>query len=181
MSSLADDITSVTSESTTFSNSSPLGRKYWDQSPSHSSPSRGPGDLDLVELVAQPLDQAHYLRKVKHPACSESLGVSTSVCTVPTMTENGRDIRGINFHSHTYHEAEAKLYDICSKMRSQWQLGCIALAHRVGVVGAGEVYAVVAVTSSDSDSSSHATRAADFAVELLRSGGSALQHHNVLL
>ncbi|XP_024376799.1 uncharacterized protein [Physcomitrium patens] len=177
ISSMTDDITSVTSGSTSFSNSDSLSRRYWNQSP-QSSPKRGPSDLDLVELVAKPLDQAPYLRKVKHHASSESLRVSSNVCTVPNVSENGIDIRGINFHSHGHHEAESKLIHICSKMRSQWQLGCIALAHRMGVVGAGEVYAVVAVTSQDF---SQATNAVNFAVECLQSEVSAFLHQDVLL
>jgi molybdopterin synthase catalytic subunit len=50
------------------------------------------------------------------------------------------------------------------------------LGARVGVVGAGEVYAVVAVTSQDS---SHATSAAEFAVDYLQTEG-VLQHDLLL-
>lgn len=49
---------------------------------------------------------------------------------------------------------------------------------RMGVVGAGEVYAVVAVTSQDF---SQATNAVNFAVECLQSEVSAFLHQDVLL
>lgn len=99
--------------------------------PDHRSPTLA-GDRnydDLVELVAHPLEQTPYLRRVKN-STSSYLGVSSSMCTVPVASEGGKGIRGINFPNHQPSLAEAKLYDICSKMRSQWQLGCIALAHR---------------------------------------------------
>lgn len=134
---MADETTSSVCGSTNFTNS--LSRN-WGTTPDqldpthqdHASPTRAGDrnyDLDLVELVAHPLDQTPYLRRVKNNT-SSYLGVSSSMCTVPTVSGDGKEIRGINFPNHQNSLAEAKLYDICSKMRSQWQLGCIALAHR---------------------------------------------------
>lgn len=123
MSMAVETATSV-SASTNFPHS--LTRS-WDSTP---SPTDRSSDLDLVELVAHPLqDQSAFLAKVKNTS-SSCVGVSSSVCVVPTVSGDGKEIRGISFHNHENSLAEASLYDICSKMRSKWQLGCIALAHR---------------------------------------------------
>lgn len=136
--SMAEETVTSVSGSTNFPNS--LSRN-WDTTPGqldstqpdHSSPTQagdGNCDLDLVELVAHPLqDQTPFLAKVKNHS-SSYLGVSSSVCTVPAVSGDGKEIRAISFHSRENSLAEASLYDICSKMRSKWQLGCIALAHR---------------------------------------------------
>jgi hypothetical protein len=86
-------------------------------------------DLDLVELVAHPLhDQAPFLAKAKRNS-STYLAAHSSVCTVPSVSSDGKDnIRGLTFRENSF--TEASLYDVCSKMRSKWQLNCIALAHR---------------------------------------------------
>lgn len=93
--------------------------------------------LDLVELVERPLDQILYVERVKKSSNNSSylnLNVGSSVCIVPHIWRDGKHIRGIDNIHHgsdtSCHMAEARLHEICREMRSRWQLGCIALAHR---------------------------------------------------
>ena len=101
--SVAEETATSVSGSTNFPNS--LSR-HWETTPGqpdsthqeHTSPTRAGDrncDLDLVELVAHPLqDQTPFLAKVKNNT-SSYLGVSSSVCTVPTVSGDGKEIRGI--------------------------------------------------------------------------------------
>lgn len=84
-------------------------------------------ELDLIEFVSKPLESAGYAGKVKTCSTHE---VNSFECTVPRVWGDGQRIQGIEYHGHNTSLAEAKLRGICSQMRSQWQLGCIALAHR---------------------------------------------------
>lgn len=92
--------------------------------------------LDLVELVERPLDQILYVERVKKSSNNSYLNVNvgSSVCIVPHIWRDGKHIRGIDNVHHgsnaSFHMAEARLHEICREMRSRWQLGCIALAHR---------------------------------------------------
>ncbi|CAM6083181.1 unnamed protein product [Calypogeia fissa] len=133
---------------------------------------QGPAE-DLIEFTAIPLDLQHYERKVKNGFARE---VRSYACTVEHTRSDGQRISGINYEQHPSALAESKLKDICRQLRAQWQLGSIALAHRVGYVVAGEASVAIAISSTSFIESMNAVQ---FAVGRLRNEAILPSHYIV--
>ncbi|KAJ7538336.1 hypothetical protein O6H91_11G044000 [Diphasiastrum complanatum] len=104
-------------------------------------------ELDLIDLVSNcgSLDLGDYIVKVMSSGFRE---VGSYVCTVPHIRNDGQHITAIDYDEQGAYQATIKLNELRREMREQWLLGSIALVHRVGVVSAGQIFALVAVSSS---------------------------------
>eukprot|EP00850_Spirogloea_muscicola_P009383 SM000052S17775 [mRNA] locus=s52:712722:713732:+ [translate_table: standard] len=99
-------------------------------------------DADLVEVCDEPLALDRYVDAVSDASAG---GIAVFVGTTRD-TFGGRRVRRLEYEAYVP-MATSKLAEICRAARSLWPIVGIALAHRLGVVGAGQASVVVAVSS----------------------------------
>ncbi|WP_337175486.1 molybdenum cofactor biosynthesis protein MoaE [Paludisphaera sp.] len=95
----------------------------------------------MVEITDTPLDHAALTERVRH----DNAG---AVCTfLGTVREMTGDRRTVHLEYEAYPEMAAKkLAELEAEARRRWPIIELALAHRVGTLGLGDVSVVVAVS-----------------------------------
>ena len=114
----------------------------------------------MVRLTREAIDFAAVTEAVRSPHCG---AVSLFLGTV-------RDITGDEVTEFLDYEAyppmaEKKMAEIEAEARSRWTLGEVALVHRVGRLGVGEISVAVAVSAPHRAAAFEACR---FAIDTLK-------------
>ena len=95
----------------------------------------------MTALTPDPIDVAALTAAVQSPHCG---AVCLFLGTVRDLT--GDDVTAFLEYEAYAPMAEAKLAEIEAEARHRWPVGEIAMAHRVGRLGVGEVAVAVAVS-----------------------------------
>lgn len=95
----------------------------------------------MVEITDSPLDHAALTERVRGANAG-------AVCVfLGTVREMTGDLRTVDLEYEAYPEMAArKLAELEAEARRRWPILEVALAHRVGTLGPGEVSVVVAVS-----------------------------------
>jgi len=114
----------------------------------------------MVKLTRDPIDFTAAMEAVRSPHCG---AVALFLGTV-------RDITGDEVTEHLEYEAyppmaEKKMAEIEAEARSRWTLGEVALVHRTGRLGVGEISVAVAVSAPHRAAAFEACR---FAIDTLK-------------
>jgi len=107
----------------------------------------------LVEITHTPIQPQRYIEAVRH----ESNGaVVTFVGSVRDFSSSGR--KALHLHNDPSAEelAQKELGQIADEIRSRWQLGSVAIAHRLGKLDLGEITLVVAIGAPHRQEAFHA-------------------------
>ena len=96
----------------------------------------------MVRLTREPIDYAALVEAVRSPHCGAAALFLGSV----------RDLTGDEVTEFLNYEAyppmaEKKLAEIEAAIRGRWTVGEVALVHRLGRLGVGEISVAVAVTA----------------------------------
>jgi molybdopterin synthase catalytic subunit len=114
----------------------------------------------MVRLTPDPIDYHALAESVRSPRCG----------AVALFLGTGRDLTGDRDTTHLDSQAyppmaEKKLAEIEAEVRRRWPVGEVALVHRVGSLGVGEVSVAVAVSSPHRGDAFEACR---FAIDTLK-------------
>jgi molybdopterin synthase catalytic subunit len=114
----------------------------------------------MVRLTPDPIDYHALAESVRSPRCG---AVALFLGTV-------RDLTGDRVTTHLDYQAyppmaEKKLAEIEAEVRRRWPVGEVALVHRVGTLGVGEVSVAVAVSAPHRGDAFEACR---FAIDTLK-------------
>ncbi len=104
--------------------------------------SGGAEEDTIVKITHQPLNQDVFVKSVM----SKKYG---AVVTFIGVTRDQNLNRSVQFLEYEAYNSMAynKIHDIIADIRSKWQIGKIAVAHRTGKVELGEISMVVAVSA----------------------------------
>lgn len=95
----------------------------------------------MTHLTPDPIDPAAVLAAVRHPHCG---GVVLFLGTVRDLTG---DVATAHLDYDAYPPMAAKVFaEIETHVRAMWPVGGVAIAHRVGRLGVGDVAVAVAVS-----------------------------------
>lgn len=96
----------------------------------------------IVRLVEEPIDLKDLLRRVSRPECG-AVGVFLGVVREPNLGH-----RTLHVDYHAYPEmAERIMAQLAEEAAARWQIGEIAIVHRVGRLGVGEASVAVVVAA----------------------------------
>src|SRR5437764_7645486 len=95
----------------------------------------------MIQLTRDRIDHAALTEQVRRPDCG---GVVLFLGTVRDLTD-GRVTVALDYEAYPA-MAEKKLAEIEHEARRRWPVGEIALVHRLGRMGVGEVSVAVAVS-----------------------------------
>ena len=100
-------------------------------------------DFDWVFITPDSLDQKPLIDFV-------TTGIDGAVVTFLGVTRNHNEGRSVEYLTYEAYQpmAENKIAEIIAEMRGHWELGKIAIAHRIGRVDIAETSMVVAVGSA---------------------------------
>ncbi len=101
------------------------------------------GSGDRVRVVEAPLDAAALAEAVVRPDCG-------AVCTFVGTTRDHHDGRQVEQLDYEAYQpmAERELWALVAAARERWELGSVALEHRLGTVPIGEASVVIAVSAA---------------------------------
>jgi molybdopterin synthase catalytic subunit len=95
----------------------------------------------MIELTREPIDYHALTERVRRGGCG---AVVTFLGTVRDLT-GGRETVALDYDAYPG-MAEKKMAEIEADTRRRWPVGEIAMAHRLGRLGVGEVSVAVAVS-----------------------------------
>jgi molybdopterin synthase catalytic subunit len=95
---------------------------------------------DLIELSQEPLDPGAILAGMEDPACG---GLASFVGRV-RREHQGRSVLRLDYSAYEP-MARRRLRQLALEARQRWDLGPLALCHRVGGLEIGETAVVIAV------------------------------------
>jgi molybdopterin synthase catalytic subunit len=96
----------------------------------------------MVGVSADPLDPALHEAAVENPRA----GARVSFCGVVREHDGGRDVVELEYQGHP--SAEAVLREIAEEFAAEPEVLALAVSHRVGVLGIGDVALVAAVATA---------------------------------
>ncbi|HXD85332.1 MAG TPA: molybdenum cofactor biosynthesis protein MoaE [Urbifossiella sp.] len=96
----------------------------------------------MVRLTREPIDYAALVEAVRSPHCGAA---ALFLGTVRDLT--GDEITEFLDYEAYPPMAEKKLAEIEAAIRGRWTVGEVALVHRLGRLGVGEISVAVAVTA----------------------------------
>lgn len=105
------------------------------------------------EVISTPIDLPSLLGRVR----SDTDGAIVLFCGVVRNHDGGRSVVGLTYESYEEMAAE-RLRKICEDVASQFEVGDIAVAHRVGELGVGEASVGIAVAAPHRDAAYKASR-----------------------
>lgn len=114
----------------------------------------------MIHLTRDIIDYAALAERVRRPHCG---GVAVFLGTVRDLTGD----KVTEFLDYEAYEpmAEKKLAEIEAEARRQWPIGDIAMVHRLGRLGVGEISVAVAVSCPHR---AEAFAACQFAIDRLK-------------
>lgn len=96
----------------------------------------------MISLIEEEIEPALILEAVRRPSC----GATVLFLGTVRSPSDGRQVSGLRYE--TYREmALGKLEEIVKEAESRWELGEVAVVHRLGVLRAGEISLLIAVSS----------------------------------
>jgi len=101
-------------------------------------------DQTLARITAEPLSVDEALAFIADPS---SGGSCIFVGTVRDADANGVVVTGLTYESWN-DVALDRLHEIADRLRDRWPIRKVALLHRTGDLGVGDVSVVVAVSSA---------------------------------
>ena len=105
------------------------------------------------EITSAPIDLQSLVERVR----SDADGAIVLFCGVVRNHDAGRAVVGLTYESYEGMAVE-KLREICEEVASQYEVGDIAVAHRVGALGIGEASVGIAVAAAHRDAAYKASR-----------------------
>ena len=114
----------------------------------------------MARLTREPIDPAALTESVRDPHCG---AVAVFLGTVRDLT-GGHVTAFLEYEAYAP-MAEKKLAEIEAEVRRRWPVGGVALVHRTGRLGVGEVSVAVAVSSPHRAEAFEACR---FAIDTLK-------------
>ena len=114
----------------------------------------------MIRLTHDPIDYAVLTESVRSPLCG---AVALFLGTVRDLT--GSEITEFLVYEAYPPMAEKKLTEIEAEVRSRWAVGEVAIVHRLGRLGVGEVSVAVAVSAPHRAAAFDACR---FAIDTLK-------------
>ncbi len=114
----------------------------------------------MVRLTHDPIDFTALTQAVRSPHCG---AVALFLGTVRDLT--GDEVTEFLEYEAYPPMAEKKLNEIEIEVRSRWKLGEVAMVHRLGRLGVGEISVAVAVSAPHRDAAFAACR---FAIDTLK-------------
>ncbi len=105
------------------------------------------------EVTSSPIDLQSLVERVR----SDTDGAIVLFCGVVRNHDAGRAVVGLTYESYEGMAAE-KLKEICEEVASQFEVGDIAVTHRVGELGIGEASVGIAVAAPHRDAAYKASR-----------------------
>ena len=114
----------------------------------------------MVRLTPDPIDYHALAESVRSPRCG---AVALFLGTVRDLTGD-RVTTHLDYHAYPP-MAEKKLAEVEAEVRRRWPVGDVALVHRVGTLGVGEVSVAVAVSAPHRGDAFEACR---FAIDTLK-------------
>jgi molybdopterin synthase catalytic subunit len=96
----------------------------------------------MVGVSAEPLDPAAHEAAVEHPRA----GARVAFCGVVREHDAGREVVELEYQGHP--SADAVLQEIVAEFAAEPEVLAIAVSHRVGVLGIGDVALVAAVATA---------------------------------
>jgi molybdopterin synthase catalytic subunit len=96
----------------------------------------------MVGVSAEPLDPARHEVAVEHPRA----GARVAFCGVVREHDAGREVVELKYQRHP--SADAVLREIVAEFAAEPEVLAIAVSHRVGVLGIGDVALVAAVATA---------------------------------
>ncbi|XP_046422745.1 molybdopterin synthase catalytic subunit isoform X1 [Neodiprion fabricii] len=116
---------------------------------------------DVIKLQTEQLNIGDIINLVVAANCG---AISTFIGTTRDNFE-GKKVVKLEYEAYQP-MALKELENVCSKIRSQWDVERIAIYHRLGVVSVTEASVVIAISSSHRQESLQATQ---FAIDMLKS------------
>ena len=98
--------------------------------------------LRLARISDQPLDLALHEAAVEHPRA----GARVVFCGVVREHDHGRGVSELEYQSHP--SAEQVLIEVASSIAAEDGVLSIAISHRVGLLGVGDIALVAAVATA---------------------------------
>lgn len=98
---------------------------------------------DLIEVSAEPIDPAAVLERVRRPDCG---AVVTFLGTVRDSSPGRDGVTRLEYEAYGG-VVEEKLAELVAEARERWPVRRVAVVHRVGSLGVGEISVMVAVAS----------------------------------
>ena len=95
----------------------------------------------MIALTHDPIDHAALTEQVRSPHCG---AVVTFLGTVRDITGDAVTV-ALDYEAYPG-MAEKKLAEIEADVRTRWPVGDVAMVHRLGRLGVGEISVVVAVS-----------------------------------
>ena len=95
----------------------------------------------MVRLTAEPIDYHALTEQVRRPGCG---AVVLFLGTVRDLT-GGRETVALDYEAYPA-MAEKKMAEIEADTRARWPVGDVAMVHRLGHLGVGEISVAVAVS-----------------------------------
>ncbi len=95
-----------------------------------------------IQLLSDPLRPKKAIDFVSHPKAG---GIAVFVGTVRDNTR-GREVQRLEFEAYGP-MALSEMEKIARQVRDRWQAGRVAVHHRVGTLGIGEIAVVIAVAT----------------------------------
>jgi molybdopterin synthase catalytic subunit len=96
----------------------------------------------LTEVTAAPLDCGAHERAVAHPAA----GAVAVFHGVVRDNDHGRGVTTLEYEAHP--SAGAVLAEVAAEIAADPEVHAVAVSHRIGVLGVGDVALVAAVSSA---------------------------------
>ena len=96
----------------------------------------------MIHITRSPLDPNVVTAKVRNP----TNGAVITFLGTTRLFADGRKVLGLEYETYKA-MAVGELKKIIMDIKTKWQISDIAIAHRIGPVGVGEVSMVVAVAS----------------------------------
>ncbi|HQU72914.1 MAG: molybdenum cofactor biosynthesis protein MoaE [Calditrichaeota bacterium] len=96
----------------------------------------------MIRITEDPIDVAAVWQAAQSPDCG---AVNLFTGTVRDHSR-GRAVTGLTFEAYAA-MAEKKLSEIAGEARERWDVRKVAMVHRVGELGIGEVAVVIAVAT----------------------------------
>lgn len=101
-------------------------------------------DKNLVEILEEnvAIDITNYINFVQAPSC----GAVATFAGTTRDTFQGKEVLELRYEAYVPMALRC-MKSICASARSSWNLNSIAVAHRLGPVGVGEISVFIATSS----------------------------------
>lgn len=97
----------------------------------------------MIEITGYPLSPEKVIAKVRSSDC----GCVVTYVGLIRDTSEGKPVLSVEYKDPN-EEAKAQLQIIANEAKQQWQIGNVAISHRIGKLSVGEINLVIAVGSA---------------------------------